>query len=161
MAPVRHLPPLTLTSRRMHARREQLLAIKGRGGKATLGTRKGIAERPTTRASVHHEGTDTLPVNYHGEVRPRPTSRTATACAVARRAERTAARPLPGPESPASLAQKGRESLTLSLELSRTRAILQVAQIHVPFTVYSPVFRALSTEHLVPKYFRYRVLIHR
>jgi hypothetical protein len=112
MAPVRHLPPLTLTSRRMHAQREQLCAIKGRGGKATLGTRKGIAERPTTRASVHHEGTDTLPVNYHGEVRPRPTSRTATTCAVARRAERTAARPLPGPESPASLAQCSREHAT-------------------------------------------------
>jgi hypothetical protein len=66
----------------------------------------------TRKRTPDHEGTDTLPVNYHCEVRPRPTSRTATTCAVARRAERTAARPLPGPESPASLAQCSREHAT-------------------------------------------------
>jgi hypothetical protein len=108
MAPVRHLPPLTLTSRRMHAQREQLCAIKGRGGKATLGTRKGIAERPTTRASVHHEGTDTLPVNYHGERRLEPGPCTPHARAFPRRTERTAAHPLPSPESPTRPSQCSR-----------------------------------------------------
>ena len=112
MAPVRHLPPLTLTSGRMHAQREQLCAIKGRGGKATLGTRKGIAERPTTRASVHHEGTDTLPVNYHGERRLEPGPCTPHARAFPRRTERTAAHPLPGPESPTRLSQCSRAHAT-------------------------------------------------
>ena len=74
------------------------LRALGRGGKATPSSPKGHQNTGTTSArAAYPRRADTFPVHYHRKASPGPTSSLVSACAAARRVDRTAARREPKP----------------------------------------------------------------
>ena len=74
------------------------LRALGRGGKATPSSPKGHQNTGTKSArAAYPRRADTFPVHYHRKASPGPTSSLVSACAAARRVDRTAARREPKP----------------------------------------------------------------